>query len=112
MNAPAARGALDGNAAENRETPRIRDARLWHQLRAVAKHPSGRFGLLLIAPVLILAIAGPLVIDWDPIKINPSDTLQGPSARHWFGTDQLGRDLAARVVSAIPVVIWVPLGAV
>ena len=38
--------------------------------------------------------------------------MQGPSAMHWFGTDQLGRDLAARVVSAIPVVLWAPLGAV
>lgn len=90
----------------------IRDARLGHQLQAVMRHPSGRFGLVLITPVLILALVGPLVIGWDPIQINPADSLQGPSARHWFGTDQSGRDIAARVVSAIPVVIWVPLGAV
>ena len=92
--------------------PRIRGSRFWQRLRAAARHPSGRLGLMLIAPVLILAVLGPLVIPWDPIQINPADKLQGPSGLHWFGTDQLGRDLAARVVSAIPVVLWVPLGAV
>lgn len=92
--------------------PRIRDSRFWRRLRAVARHPSGRLGLIMIAPVVILAVLGPLVIPWDPIQINAPDRLQGPSGRHWFGTDQLGRDLAARVVSAIPVVLWVPLGAV
>ncbi len=92
--------------------PRIRDSRFWRRLRAVARHPSGRLGLIMIAPVVILAVIGPLVIPWDPIQINAADQLQGPSGRHWFGTDQAGRDLAARVVSAIPVVLWVPLGAV
>lgn len=92
--------------------PRIRDSRFWQRLRAVVRHPSGRLGLIMIAPVVILAVLGPLVIPWDPIQMNAPDQLQGPSGRHWFGTDQSGRDLAARVVSAIPVVLWVPLGAV
>ena len=91
---------------------RIRRSRFWRQIKAAAGHPSGRLGLILIAPVLILAVIGPLAVPWDPIRVNSADSLQGPSAMHWFGTDQLGRDLAARVVSAIPVVLWVPLGAV
>ena len=60
---------------EERGAAAMRNARLRHQLRAVARHPSGRFGLLLIAPVLILAVVGPFVIPWDPIQINPSDSL-------------------------------------
>jgi len=34
----------------------------------------------------------------DPLLADPTQTLQGPSARHWFGTDHLGRDLYARCV--------------
>ena len=112
MSSRAADRVTNAEESGNRRSPGFRNARFWRQVRAIVRHPSGRFGLLLIAPVLILAVAGPLVIDWDPIQINPADSLQGPSASHWFGTDQLGRDLAARVVSAIPVVIWVPFGAV
>ncbi len=112
MKDPRARSDRQVTTRKTRERSRIGRARFWYQLRAVASHPSGRFGLILILPVLVLAIVGPWVVPWDPIQINPSDSLQGPSARHWFGTDQLGRDLAARVVSAIPVVLWVPVGAV
>lgn len=44
------------------------------------------------------AIAAPLVAPYDPNQMNYSALLVGPSADHWFGTDQLGRDLFSRMV--------------
>lgn len=50
----------------------------------------------ILALVLLLTFVGPLV-SGDPNAINPDLPTAGPSARHWFGTDELGRDLLARL---------------
>jgi peptide/nickel transport system permease protein len=55
----------------------------------------GLFGLLLAA-----ALLGPWLAPHDPLKTNVADALQAPSARYWFGTDQLGRDVFSRVLVA------------
>jgi ABC-type dipeptide/oligopeptide/nickel transport system permease subunit len=55
-------------------------------------------GLAIIVVLVAAAILAPLVTFTDPGKINASISRQPPSARHWFGTDLLGRDLYSRVV--------------
>jgi peptide/nickel transport system permease protein len=55
---------------------------------------AGLFFLL----VVLLAVAAPLLAPYDPIKVSPSESLQPPSPRHPFGTDQLGRDILSRVL--------------
>jgi peptide/nickel transport system permease protein len=57
-------------------------------------------GLAAVTFILLLAVVGPLVVPHDPIKPDPSAITQGPSAEHWMGTDQYGRDILARVASA------------
>lgn len=54
--------------------------------------------LLLLGALAALVVIGPLVIPHDPAAQDLVRTLEGPSAQHWFGTDHLGRDIAARVV--------------
>lgn len=54
--------------------------------------------LLLLAA---FAVAPGVFARYDPIEINALDRLQGPSAKHFFGTDNLGRDLYARIVYAV-----------
>ena len=56
-------------------------------------------GLILIGLVLVAGLFAPLVAG-DPLRIAPGERLQAPSATHWFGTDQLGRDVFARTVYA------------
>lgn len=56
------------------------------------------FGLFLI--IMICAIFGPYIVPYDPLASNTASALQGPSAAHWFGTDQLGRDIFSRVIVA------------
>jgi peptide/nickel transport system permease protein len=51
--------------------------------------------------VLVLcALLGPLISPYDPLASDTMAALQPPSAAHWFGTDQLGRDILSRVISA------------
>ena len=48
--------------------------------------------------IVFLAVFAPLVTSYNPTTINLLQTLQGPSAAHWLGTDQLGRDIWTRLV--------------
>jgi peptide/nickel transport system permease protein len=52
----------------------------------------------IIGVIIVLAIFAPLVTSYNPTTINLLQTLQGPSAAHWLGTDQLGRDIWTRLV--------------
>ena len=56
------------------------------------------FGLFLL--LVLIAIVGPHLVPFDPLASNAAMALQPPSATHWFGTDNLGRDVFSRVVVA------------
>lgn len=67
-------------------------------LRRLARHRSGRIGGAILLVIIGAALFGNLLVPWDPMKLNMAVRLQPPSWQHWFGTDELGRDLLARVV--------------
>ena len=75
-------------------------ATLAHARHVVGDNPvTGlSFGLLLL--LILCAIFGPALVPYDPLASDTSATLAAPSWRHWFGTDQLGRDIFSRVVVA------------
>lgn len=58
----------------------------------------GAFGLFLV--LVLFAIFGEVVAPYDPLASNSAIALQPPSLAHWFGTDQLGRDVLSRVIVA------------
>src|SRR6202041_1799184 len=55
-------------------------------------------GLVGVATFLVLAIFAPLIVPYDPVATSWSLVRKPPSALHWFGTDDLGRDILARVI--------------
>lgn len=94
--------------------------RAWRRFR---HHPPALVGLGIILTFVLLAVFAPLISPYDPVAQDLSSAVQGPSAEHWFGTDQLGRDIATRLMYgtrislligvlavAIGLVIGVPLG--
>jgi peptide/nickel transport system permease protein len=56
------------------------------------------FAILLV--FVFVAIFAPVIAPYDPIKPNPANKLQPPSAEHWFGTDPMGMDVFSRVLYA------------
>jgi peptide/nickel transport system permease protein len=56
-------------------------------------------GAAIVALVVFLAIFGRAIAPYDPNKLDLLVTLKGPTAAHWFGTDNLGRDLLSRVLA-------------
>jgi peptide/nickel transport system permease protein len=73
-----------------------------------------RIGVAAAVAVLLLAVAlfPGLFAPQDPTAISLSDTLKPPSAAHWFGTDQLGRDLLSRVIWGSRISLFVAFCAV
>jgi peptide/nickel transport system permease protein len=65
----------------------------------VAGNPVTFGAFLLLGGLLFLMVFGPAVAPHDPLASGPA-RLQAPSAGHWFGTDQLGRDILSRVIVA------------
>ena len=54
-------------------------------------------GFLILTALLLFMCLGPLVTPFDPYEINLADKLKPPSSIHWLGTDEMGRDLFARM---------------
>ena len=82
-----------------------------------------RIVMIAVAVFLVLLIIGPWIAPQDPNLTATADKLQGPSAAHWFGTDDLGRDVFSRILTGglttvglsalalgISILIGVPLG--
>lgn len=59
---------------------------------------SRRIGLIGLAVILLAALAAPLITPYDPTALDTKLGLKPPSSAHLFGTDQLGRDVFARVL--------------
>ena len=64
----------------------------------VVHNPLAAAGLILIAIFVTLALFAPWIAPQDPAHIELATRLAGPSARHWLGTDELGRDILSRVI--------------
>ena len=69
--------------------------RLWLQLR---RNPLTMAGLLAIVAIVLVALAAPLLATHDPGVQDLARRLQPPTAAHWLGTDELGRDIWSRIV--------------
>jgi peptide/nickel transport system permease protein len=76
-------------------------------LQQLKKNKTAAAGFALILLLLVLAIIGPWVAPYNPIIPEPLNRLQGPSEKHLFGTDSLGRDIFSRVIygSRISIII-------
>ena len=72
----------------------------------------GRLGAALVALVLLCAAAAPLIAPYDPEALDVLNRFAGPSAAHWLGTDQVGRDLLSRLIYGTQVAALVALAAI
>ena len=89
--------------------PPGRVAEIWRPIRKILREPLGALGLFLVLLVIFGAVFADFLTSYDPTRINPRDRFQGPSADHLLGTDQLGRDLYARVLHGGRIALYVAL---
>jgi peptide/nickel transport system permease protein len=75
-------------------------ATLKHARYVIGENPVTGFAFALFVLIVIAALLGPHIVPYDPLASNTAVALKPPSRAHWFGTDQLGRDVFSRVIAA------------
>ena len=84
---------IDGRSDVRLDSPRM------IALRALVRRPSAVIGLGILIAFVLLAVFAPLIVPYDPVTTSWTLVRKPPSALHWFGTDELGRDVLSRVVT-------------
>ena len=106
---PGTRLSLESAAAVPPSWPR----RTANGLRIFARRsPMSAFWAIIAAAILIMAIAAPVLAPNDPVRADFRHMAKPPSALHWFGTDQIGRDTLSRVIYGSRASLTVAAGAV
>ena len=85
---------------------------LRHVRHVLASNPVTLLAFSLLLLILLAAILGPALVPFDPIQTNATMALKPPSRSHWFGTDQLGRDVFSRVIVAARLDLTISVAAV
>jgi peptide/nickel transport system permease protein len=106
--------------AENDDVQRAKAtsrAHAWTRWRAHVRHvlisnPVTLIAFSLLLVILLAALIGPSLVPYDPLRTFADRQLQPPSWQHWFGTDQLGRDVLSRVVVATRLDLAISVAAV
>ena len=83
-----------------------------HLRYVLTENPVTLFAGSLFMLMVVIAIFGPWIVPYDPLSSDASQTLKPPSWDHWFGTDQLGRDVFSRVLIATRLDLAIAVSAV
>ncbi len=88
----------DQRAAEPVDTLRPRKGVLRRLREILFRNQLTSIGTLLTASILLMALFAPYLSTHDPMRTNVRNRLQPPSAQHWMGTDDAGRDIYSRAI--------------
>src|SRR5262249_37189399 len=82
-----------------------------HLRRPRSAHPlrMTKVGAAIVLVAVLAAIIGPVIVPFDPADQELALRLEGPTGQHWFGLDELGRDIFARVLSGARISLLVGL---
>jgi peptide/nickel transport system permease protein len=87
-----------GSPLEPSSRAQARLVQIARAIRRAARNPSTLAGSIIVLALVLMAILAPLLATHDPMAQDLSARLTPPSAAHWLGTDQLGRDLYSRLL--------------
>jgi peptide/nickel transport system permease protein len=75
------------------------NARPWRRaVRRLVKRRGAMVGAVVVLFFVLVAIAAPLIAPYEPVATSWSAVRKPPSLEHWFGTDEIGRDVLSRVI--------------
>lgn len=85
---------------------------LAHTVYVLRENPVTALSFAMFAFFVGSALLGPALVPYDPLQTNAANALQAPSWSHWFGTDNLGRDVFSRVIVATRLDLIISVSAV
>ena len=68
------------------------------RINVFKRSKSAVLGLIFVIITILTAIFAPLIAPYDPVEQNLIERLEGPSSKHWLGTDNFGRDIFSRII--------------
>ena len=83
-----------------------------HARYVMGENPVTGFSFALFVLIIIAAAFGPYLVPYDPLASDTVVALKPPSAQHWFGTDQIGRDVFSRVIVATRLDFFIAIASV
>ena len=108
MNLPLASSAA-GSAALPASSTAALAASALRLLRFLLRNPMTFAGLIVVSTLILVAVFAPWIAGQDPLLQNLAGALQAPSSVHWFGTDEYGRDVFARLVYGSRITLYIVL---
>jgi peptide/nickel transport system permease protein len=108
MNLPLASSAA-GSAALPASSTAALVASATRLLRFLLRNPMTFAGLVVVSTLILVAVFAPWIAGHDPLLQNLAGALQAPSSAHWFGTDEYGRDVFARLVYGSRITLYIVL---
>ncbi len=94
------------------QSPATPPSRLRKVLRFARRNPMGAFGIGIIVVFVVIATLAPVLATHDPYLMDSAVILAAPSADHWMGTDEFGRDVMSRIIWGSRISLYVGLIAV
>lgn len=101
----------------------VRQGRERTKLQRFLRNRAAAVGATIVCIMIVLALAAPMLAPYDPLRQDLITNLRGPSRAHWFGTDNLGRDVLSRIMYGgritipiallgvlIAIIVGIPLG--
>ena len=85
---------------------------LEHVIHVLRANPVTLIAFGMFAFLILSALFGPSLVPYDPLATDAANALQPPSLAHWFGTDQIGRDVFSRVIVATRLDLTISVAAV
>lgn len=98
--------------AKAEEIREERESFFHKSLEILLKNKLTLAGMVIVALIILLGILAPLISPWDPNLMNVAGRLQAPSIHHFFGTDEMGRDIFSRILYGARISITVGLSIV
>jgi peptide/nickel transport system permease protein len=102
-----------------------RPRRIALAMRPIVRHKTAMVGLMFVVLIVVAALLASQIAPYEPTKMHTRDRLEGPTAAHWLGTDETGRDLLSRIIfgarisvvaaaasTALALAIGIPIGLV
>ena len=83
-----------------------------HFRYVMTSNPVTFLAFALLAGMMVIAVFGPAIVPHDPLATLADKAMKPPSLEHWFGTDQLGRDVFSRVIIATRLDLMISVSAV
>ena len=83
-----------------------------HFRYVMTSNPVTLLSFVMLAAMILIAVFGPALVPHDPLATAADKALKPPSLQHWFGTDQLGRDVFSRVIVATRLDLLISVSAV